>query len=333
MRILVTGATGYLGIRVASALTAAGHAVLALVRPGREGCLPAGCRAVPGDVVEPSSVRRAIAGCDALMHLAALVKMWSREPREFDRVNVEGVASALRAAEEAGVARVVYTSTIVALGPTDGEVRDESADRTDFRFHTDYERSKWVAERMVREKAAAGGPIVMVYPGVVYGPGAGTQGNLLAESLRAHQAGRPKPRLGRGDRRICYAFIEDVARGHLLALERGVPGRGYILGGENATQDEIRSLLREITGIAPSRRVVPYWAGELAGRTLRAWARLSGAPPAFTDGVIGTFRHEWAYSTQRAVAELGYSVTPLREGLRRTLGALQRETAGPAGAA
>lgn len=327
MRVLVTGATGYLGSRVASELVAAGHTVLALARPGREGRVPPGCRAVAGDVLEPASVRRAIAGCDALVHLAALVTMWARDARAFDRLNVEAVASTLRAAEEAGVARIVYTSTIVALGPTDGAVLDETVERADFRFHTDYERSKWIAERLVREKAAAGLPVVAVYPGVVFGPGAETAGNLLLESLRSHLAGRPKPRLGRGDRRICYAFIADVARGHRLALERGAPGRGYILGGENATQDEILAILQELTSIPPSRAVIPYWAGELAGGALSAWARISGTPPPFTHGVVATFRHEWAYSSRRAVEELGYGITPLREALRLTLDDLRARSA------
>ncbi len=333
MKVLVTGATGYLGSHVASALAAAGHTVLALARPGSEGRVPPGCRAVPGDVLETGSVRRALAGCDALVHLAALVRNWVRDPRQFDRINVEAVAATLRAAEEAGVGRIVYTSTIAALGPTDGRVRDESAERTDFRFHTNYERSKSIAERMVREKAAAGLPVVIVYPGVIYGPGTETAGNLVGRLVRAHVEGRLKTRLGRGDLRICYAYVGDVARGHLLALERGAAGRGYILGGENLTLDQFFAVLEELTGAAAPRWSVPYWIGEGAGRVLRAVAWATGVPPAITDGVVATFRHEWAYSSVRAARELGYATTPFREGLRLTLEALRREPSRPAGAA
>jgi NAD+-dependent farnesol dehydrogenase len=333
MRVLLTGGTGYLGSQVAAHLSSVGHTVLGLVRPGSESRLPAGCRPVPGDVREPATLRRALSGCDALVHMAALVRNWAREPREFDRVNVEGLASALRAAEEAGVGRVVYTSTIVALGPTDGEVRDETAERTDFRFRTDYERSKWIAERMARERAGAGAPLVILYPGVVYGPGAPTEGNLLRKMLVDYLAGRLRARLGRDDLRICYAYAGDVAAGHRLALEKGSPGRGYILGGENVTQGQIFGILRDLTGIAPPRLALPYGAGEAAGWVLRAWARLTGVPPAFTNGVVATFRHEWAYSSERAARELGYVITPLREGLGRTLDALGRAAAGAPGAA
>lgn len=325
MRVLITGATGYLGARVALRLMAAGHEVIGLARPGREAGLPPGCGAAIGDVRDPASLRRALRGCEALVHLAALVKTWTRDPRDFDRVNVEGLAATLRAAEETAVRRVVYTSSIVVLGPTDGAVRDESFERTDFAFHTDYERSKWVGEKVARDRAAAGLPTVFVYPGVVYGPGTGTEGNLLDGTLRSYLAGRLRTRLGRSDLRICYAYVEDVAEGHRLALERGVPGMGYVLGGDNASLQELFTHLEAITGIEPPRRVVPYWLAETVGRLLRVRARLTGIPPVITDGVAATFRHEWAYSSERAGRELGYRPTPLRDGLARTIEALRAD--------
>ncbi len=330
MRVLVTGATGYLGTRVVARLMASGHEVIGMARPGREAALPPGCAAALGDVRDPGSLRRALRGCEALVHLAALVRVWTRDAREFDRVNVEGLVATLRAAEEAAVRRVVYTSSIVVLGPTDGAIRDEAFERADFAFHTDYERSKWIADRVARDRAAAGQPIVFVYPGVVYGHGAGTEGNLLDGTLRDYLAGRLRTRLGRSDLRICYAYVEDVAEGHRLALERGAPGPGYVLGGDNATLQELFAHLEAITGIEPPRRVVPYWVAETIGRLLRARARLTGIPPVITDGVVATFRHEWAYSSERARRELGYRPTPLRDGLTRTIEALRREMGRPA---
>jgi len=332
MRVLITGATGYLGSRVAVRLIAAGHQVIGLARPGRERALPPGCGAVTGDVRDPASLRRALRGCDALVHLAAIVKVWTRDPREFDRVNVEGLAATLRAAEESSVRRMVYTSSIVVLGPTDGAVRDETFERSDFAFHTEYERSKWVAEKVARDRAAAGLPIVFVYPGVVYGPGTGTEGNLLDGTLRSYLKGGLRTRLGRGDLRICYAHVDDVAEGHRLALEHGVPGRGYVLGGDNASMQELFAHLEAITGIEPPRRAIPYWIAESVGRCLQARARLTGIPPAITAGVVATFRHEWAYSSARARSELGYRPMSLRDGLTRTIEALRVELGrGPAG--
>jgi farnesol dehydrogenase len=229
------------------------------------------------------------------------------------------------------VRRILYTSTIGALGPTDGQIRDETYERKDFRFRTEYERTKWIADRLVRERALEGLPVITVYPGVVYGTGAATQGNLLEQVLRDYAAGRLKFRLGRLPVRVCYALASDVALGHLLALERGEPGRGYILGGENVTQDELFSTLEELTGRRPPSLAIPFWAAETAGRTLCAWARLTGTPPSITDGAIATFRFHWAYSSDRAIRELGYRITPLREGLRATLETL-RHGAGAASA-
>ncbi len=332
MIVLVTGATGYVGSRVAARLAEAGHEVRVLVRPGRETGAPRGCRVVVGDLRDPGSLRRALSGCTALVHMAALVRRWCRDPREFDLINVEGLSWALRAAEEARVDRILYTSSIIALGPTDGAVRDETGERTDFAFHTDYERSKWVADRLVQEKAAAGLPVLSVYPGVIYGPGAATEGNLLGPSLVSFLAGRLPARLGRGDLRICYAFIEDVAEGHRLALEKGTPGARYILGGENATQDELFALLEEIAGLRGPRRAVPYWAAETLGSALEFVARMTGVPPRLTRGAVTTFRHEWAYTSGRAVRDLGYRITPLREGLRLTLEALRGGSPGSGGA-
>jgi farnesol dehydrogenase len=319
VKVLITGATGYLGGSVASVVAAAGHEVTALCRPGREGSLPSGCRAVIGDLRDRASLHRALDGSDALIHMAAMVQKWSRDRAAFDRINVEGTEAVLAAASQAGVRRILYTSSIVALGPTADAPANESSPRTTDRFCTDYERTKWLGLQVVRARAAAGQPIVILYPGVVYGPGAPTEGNLLRDTLSDFVRGRLRARLGRGDLRICYAFAEDVARGHLLALERGIVGQGYILGGENATQDDIFAHLKALTGLESPPLTVPYWAAEAMGSLLVLAAHLTGRPPSVTPGVVATFRHPWAYDSARAEREIGYTITPLREGLRRTL--------------
>jgi farnesol dehydrogenase len=325
MNILITGATGYLGARVAEALSKAGHQVAALCRPGSEVRLPAGCPPVRGDILDASSLRAALAGREALVHMAAMVRRWRRDRSDFDRVNVGGVEAVLRAAQEAGVQRVLYTSSIVALGPTTGEPADEDRPRLTPAYCTEYERTKWLGLQVARRRAAAGQSIVIVYPGVVYGPGAPTEGNLLRRMLADQLAGRLRTRLGRGDLRICYAWVEDVARGHVLALERGTPGRGYVLGGDNATQDELFDLLGRLTGHPPPRLTVPYWAASGLAAVLTLAARATGRSPEVTPGMVATFRHEWAYSSARAVREIGYGITPRAEGMRRALEALRAD--------
>jgi NAD+-dependent farnesol dehydrogenase len=333
VNVLLTGGTGYLGGRVAAALVAAGHDVRLLCRPGRETAIPAGARAVRGDVRDAASVRAALDGCDALVHMAAMVKRWTRDRSEFDRVNVDGSATVLGAAAAAGVARILFTSSIVALGPTAGGVADEERAPDPGEGSTDYERTKRKALEVARREAARGRPIVIVYPGIVYGPGASTEGNLLQPMLADHLRGRLLASLGRGDLRICYAYVDDVARGHVLALEHGVTGRGYILGGVNATQDELFRALSAITGRPAPRIAVPYGVASFVAAMLVLRARLTGRLPELTPGVVTTFRHEWAYSSERAVREIGYAVTPLGEGLRRTLEALDPHAAPAAASA
>ena len=136
---------------------------------------------------------------------------------------------------------------------------------------------------------------------------------LMAKMVEA--AGFPAGYLGGGGQRICYAFIDDVVEGHRLALERAAPGSRYILGGPNATYLELYALLAKLTGVPAPTRHLPFWAMGLAGRMLRWRAELTGIEPAITDEVIEIYRHDWAYASDRAVADLGYRITPLAAGL------------------
>jgi NAD+-dependent farnesol dehydrogenase len=145
--------------------------------------------------------------------------------------------------------------------------------------------------------------------------------------VRDFMARRLPGYLGSGAQRVCYAFMDDVVEGHLLALERGAAGRGYILGGENASFLELYALLERITGVPAPTRHIPFWVMGLAGRAMRWRAGLMGIEPLITDEVVAIYRHDWAYSSQRARAELGYTVTPLEEGLRRTVDWLRQRAA------
>ena len=231
MKILVTGVSGYLGGQVGVRLARAGHRVRGLVRePARWRSRPPGAEAVQGDVTDPLAFRRAAEGCQAIVHAAAHVKVWDRDKRRFAEVNVGGLRHAVDAAASAG-ATLVYVSSFIALGPTDGRVFDEETPRAAGDAHNQYEKTKWEADVLARRLAGDGRPIVRVYPGVVYGPGALTAGNHVAQALLQHAAGKLPGLLGPGDRRQCFAYVEDVAHGVALAVERARPGSAYILGG------------------------------------------------------------------------------------------------------
>ena len=319
MKVLVTGATGFLGRAVARHLAAHGHALRLLTRSAiRAAELPEGSEAAVGDVTDSSSLARAAEGCDAVMHLAALVKLWVPDPERFEATNVRGFENALAAARAAG-ARLVYTSSFIALGPSGPGALDAARPHSGPPYRNAYERTKALADAAARAAAARGEDVVILYPGVVYGPGEMTEGNLVARMIADHLNGRLPGLVGPGDRRWSYAFVEDVAEGHALALEKGRPGDRFVLGGENATLVRFFELIREITDHAPPRLRIPYPIASLVGRAQWLWAELTGHPPQLTHGEVGVFREEWACDSAKAVAEIGYEWRPLAEGLRETI--------------
>ena len=319
MKVFLTGGTGFLGKNVARSLAGHGHALRLLAREGSNlDGLPRDVELVKGDVTDLDSLRRGSEGCGAFVHMAALVKMWVPDRSRFEAVNVGGLRNALEAAKEAG-ARLMYTSSFIAVGPAGPEPADESQIHPGDLFRNDYERTKARADAVAREAAAAGQDVVLLYPGVVYGPGDLTDGNLVVKMVADHMHGKFPGFIGPGDRLWSYAFVADVAEGHALALERGRAGERYFLCGDNRTLVDLFATLRRVAGVLPPSRHIPYAVASLLGRSLWAWAELTGHPPLLTHEVVGVFREHWAYSSAKAERELGYRRTPLEDGLGRTV--------------
>jgi farnesol dehydrogenase len=322
MKALITGGTGFLGRHIVSEL-APRHSLRLLVRRGssRER-FPAGVEFAEGDVTDPESLKRAVDGCDAVVHAAALVKILA--PREqFDRINVGGLENVLAAAEAAGtVRRIVYVSSFMALGPTEGGpggVLDESAPPADRAWINDYERTKALSDRLARKAVADGAPLDVVYPGVIYGPGELTEGNIVVRHILDLVKGKLPALLGKPERRWNYVFVDDVARGIAQILEGSGPaGRRFVLGGENVTQADFYATVGRIFGARiPSLRM-PDFLAKTAGALQKGWAQLRGTTPQLTPDLVDVYRHDWAYDSSHAEKELGYRARPLAEGLTTT---------------
>jgi farnesol dehydrogenase len=255
-------------------------------------------------------------GCDAVCHAAALVSIWRPDPREFDAVNVDGLRHVLAAARDQGVGRVVYTSSFLALPPAgrDAPIRAN-----------DYQRTKVEARRVALEAADAGLPVVCLYPGVMYGPGVRTEGNLVGRML-ADRCARRLPGLIGPERTWSFSFLADVAMGHVAALTRKQVGREYALGGDNAPQRRVFELLREATGLGPPPRI-PYPLASMIGIAEQWRARATGHLPLVTRGTVEIFRHDWPLDSRPAQADLGYHVTPLADGFRAVLPDIARPAA------
>jgi len=319
VKVLVTGVTGFFGGCLARGLAEAGHDVRGLVRPSsRWDGRPEGARTLAGDVTDEISVRRAVEGCDAVVHAAAFVKVWTKDRSTFDRVNVGGLGNVASAAKAGGIP-LHYVSSFIALGPTDGATFDEDTPRASDSTHNDYERTKRDADLLARRLAAEGDEIVRIYPGVLYGPGAITPGNHVVGTLLQHARGKLPGMLGAGDRRLCLTFVEDAVAGVRAIVERKPPSPAYILGGDNRTMTDLFDAFARASGVPPPKRRIPYGVATALGWVLRRRAEWLGVEPELTDEVVGIYRHEWAYSSRRAERDLAYRVTPLEEGMRRTV--------------
>lgn len=321
MKVLVTGGTGFLGRRIVSEL-ASRHAVRLLVRRGssRER-FPEGVEFAEGDVTDRASLVRALAGCDAVVHAAALVKILA--PKEqFDRINVGGLDNVLAAAESeaaGSIERVLYVSSFIALGPTDGRTLDESAEPRDRVWINDYERTKTLSDRRARKAIAQGAPLTVVYPGVIYGPGEMTEGNIVVRHILDLIHGRLPALLGKPERRWNYVHVDDVARGAVQALEKNPPGGRYVLGGENVTLAQFYGLVGSLTGAKIPTLRMPDGLAKAAGAAQKAWAGLRGKTPQLTPDLVEIYKHDWAYSSATAERELGYQHRSLAEGMASTV--------------
>lgn len=322
MKVLVTGGTGFLGRRIVSDL-AERHDVRLLVRASssRER-FPKNTEFAVGDVADRASLEKAATGCDAVVHAAALVKILA-PPAEFDRINLGGIENVLNAAEQAGsVGKVVYVSSFIALGPTEkgpGGMLDESAEIRDRVWINDYERTKALADRRARKAIAEGAPLNVVYPGVIYGPGEMTEGNIVVHHILDLIRRKLPGLIGSPDRVWNYVFVDDVARGVCLALEKAPAGGRYVLGGENVRLADFYAQVEKATGVPVPKRRIPDGIASAAGAMQKAWARLTNGTPKLTPDLVEIYRHDWAYRSDLAGRELGYAPRPFAQGLAETL--------------
>jgi dihydroflavonol-4-reductase len=319
-RVLVTGASGFIGSALTRALVGDGQDVSVLLEPGADlhNLEELHVERITGDVRDASSVQKAVAGCRAIFHVAALYRFWARDPDDFYEINVGGTLNVLEAAREAGVKRLVYTSTVGTLGlegVRDGRPADEqSYPHVDHLFGS-YKRSKYVAEHEVLRAAAQGLPVSLVLPTFPLGPrdrAPTPTGRLVLDYLNGRVPGYV-------DTVLNVVHVDDVARGHILALERGSVGRSYILGGENFSLKRLLSELATFTGLPEARLRVPravslgaaWFSDTLEGRLLRHHpsipleaARMSTTPMAF--------------DISRARTEIGYSPRPAVEAIEES---------------
>jgi dihydroflavonol-4-reductase len=306
---LVTGGTGFVGANLVRELLADGHTVRVLARPGGDRRALDGCRVeiVDGDLLDTDSLRHAVAGVRHVYHAAADYRLWAPDLRVLYRANVDGTRHLLEAATAAGAERVVYTSTVGAVGiPKDGTPGDETTPVTLADMVGAYKASKFLAERVAEEWAARGAPVVIVNPSAPIGPWdvkPTPTGQMIVDFLDGKM-------IGSVDTGLNVVHVRDVARGHILAAQKGRVGERYILGHENLTLLEIFRMLSALTGVPAPRFRVPYAVAWAAAAAMEGVALVTRRPPAVALTAVRMARKRMFFSADKAVRELGLPQTP-----------------------
>ncbi|MCI0442428.1 NAD-dependent epimerase/dehydratase family protein [bacterium] len=322
MKIFMTGATGFLGNELLKKLQSSGHSVTALVRNPQKARLTGDVQILTGEMESPVTYSSAFKDHDVFLHIAALVKMWAKDRSQFDRVNIEATETAIKAASDAGISKIVYSSSFIALGPSNGKPLTEEDTRRNSKLHNDYERTKYLADQKARKLQLAGYPLYILYPGVIYGPGNLTYGNIVAKNLIPFLNGRMP--FGLPLHSWNYVFVKDVVNGFMKVIEGTPPSNRYILGGENHDGKSFYETVYEVTGKKPPAINMPFGLAKAAGYSEYLLAKLFGREPSLlTHEVVEIYKLSWAYDSSRAIRELGYTITSLRDGLIELVGWLK----------
>ncbi|MGZ5933920.1 MAG: hopanoid-associated sugar epimerase [Rhizomicrobium sp.] len=312
-RVLVTGASGFVGSAVARALAARGDEVSVLMREGspRTNIVDIDCRVVMGDMRDVKSMTNAMDGARYVFHVAADYRLWARDPEEIVRNNLEGARAVMEAARTTGAEKIVYTSSVAALKPVAGVAVDETSRHSEETVIGAYKRSKLVAERLVERMAGEGLPVVIVSPSTPIGPRDVKPTPTGRIIVQAASGGMP----AFVDTGLNLVHVDDVAEGHLLALAKGKTGENYILGGEDVRLKDMLGIIAPLVGRKPPRVQLPRGPLYPLAYGAEAMARVTGKEPFLTADALKMSKYHMFFSSAKANAELGFTARPFARGL------------------
>jgi dihydroflavonol-4-reductase len=319
MKVFITGATGFVGSHVARALAVRGADLRLLVRSTSrtDNIADLHAEVATGDLRDPESLKKAMAGCEFVFHVAADYRLWVRDPEQMYRSNVEGTRAIIRAAQECGVRRVIYTSSVATMGFTrEGHIAREDSPVSIKDMVGHYKRSKFMAEQIALEAGRNGTNVVVVNPTTPIGEydiKPTPTGRIVVDFLK-----RKFPAYV--DTGLNLADVREVARGHLLAMEKARPGERYILGGANLTLKQILDKLSELTGLpSPTMKVPHAVAMGFAVFDQFFTGTILGKEPRATIDAVKMGRKKMFAASSKAEYELGYKVLPVEDALRRAV--------------
>lgn len=318
MRVCVTGATGFIGSHLVPKLISRGCSVTCLVRqPDKaEALAKSGAALAKGDVTDRESMREPMRGSDVVFHMAAWYAYGVRDTRRMVAVNVDGARNTLELAVELGVPKIIFTSTVGVFGNTRGQIVDESYRIGKQEMVSDYERTKWAAHYEVAGSLQKrGAPIIIVQPGGVTGPGDS------APHAEMYRIFFRRPPIMFGARSgLTWAHVDDIAQGHVLALEKGKPGESYILAGPPLTFREAMQMWEKITGVPAPKVWIPGWVPRAMARLAELMERTVGLRMAFSPEELRSIAdYTFFGSAEKAKRELGWQPRPVEETFKEAL--------------
>jgi len=320
VKVLVTGASGFIGRKLSLSLAQMGYDVIALCRDVNHPFLIRhhNIQFVKGDILEPLSLEKAMKGCDQVYHTAAMAKMWCKNEQDFYDVNVLGTRNVLACALKLGISRVVHTSTCGVWGPTLNLPVSENDPRA-VGFSINYERTKYLAELEVKAFVEKGLEVVIVNPSRVYGDGPITDSNTVSKMVTGYINGTWHFIPGNGKAIANYAFVDDVVSGHISAMQNGRNGERYILGGEDVCFNGFFAALQQITGKKTNLYKIPVGLIKAYSRLEFLKTKLFKLRPFFLPEFADRLRCNQQYNSNKAILELNYQITPFAIGLGKTV--------------
>lgn len=321
MKAFITGGTGFIGSRLTEKLISENHDVTLLARNPSAAAFTGNNKVtlIKGDLFNKAVLLEGMKDCDWVFHMAAYVKPSYKDPSIVTGINVDGTVNVFDAALESSVKKVVFTSTGGTMSYShDGKPVDESTN-PDPELHTLYEKTKVEAEKIALDFCKKGLAVVTVNPTRVYGPGKLTESNSMTKIIRLYISGLWRIIPGDGKSIGNYVFIDDVVEGHLLAARNGKSGERYILGGENHSFRKLFDIIGEAAG--ERRILVNLPAGLMKGiiKLVMFISKITGSAPAITMDWLDKYLNNWIMSSDKAIKELGYKITPLSTGASRTI--------------
>jgi len=327
MNIFVTGATGFVGRIISLKLAGEGHTVHALYRDINKtrDLEHQNIKLFKGDILIKESLYAGMNGCNIVFHTAAFVSVWTKDPSTIESLNVNGTLNVFETALDLSVKKIIYTSTAGVFGPSGDTITDEIRPYPSTFFNRYEETKARIEQTIIPRFIASGLEIVTINPTRIYGPGPLTDANSLSKIFKLHLEGKIGLLPSDGKSIGNYVFVDDVAQGHILAMNNGKSGERYILGGENIAYIDLIRVVSKLSGKESRLIRIPVFIMFLVAHISVLIANLTGKKPLITPGFVKKFLRDWRVSSEKAKTELGYNPVSIEVGIRDTINWLKNE--------